>query len=200
MTGLRLNKRKGSVPRVLLPRVLFLDRDGVINRKPPEGGYVKSWEEFKFLPGVRKALRLLKDRGFQIIVATNQRGVSLGELQEPDLLAIHSRMQAELEKAGARIDAVYYCPHDYDSCKCRKPEIGLFLQAKRDFPRLEFRQSFLAGDSITDMQAAARLGCRKILIAKKNSPLIPRLAEENIKVDHIAPSLRSSVERFLLPA
>ncbi len=195
MTGLTFDHRNGSVPRLV-----FLDRDGVINRKPPEGGYVKSWEEFEFLPGVLEALRLLKDHGFRIIVTSNQRGVSLGKLQERDLLAIHSRMQAELEKAGGRIDAVYYCPHDCNSCKCRKPEIGMFLQAQRDLSWLEFRQSFLVGDSITDMQAAARLGCRKILIADRNSPLIRQLAEENIRLDYIATSLRSSVEGFLLTA
>jgi D-glycero-D-manno-heptose 1,7-bisphosphate phosphatase len=177
----------------------FLDRDGVINRAP-QGDYVKSWEEFEFLPGVFDALRALKQHGFRLIVVTNQRGVSLGRPPESGLRAIHDRMEAELRKAGAGLDAIYYCPHGYDACNCRKPETELFLQAQRDFPDIRFADSFVIGDSITDMEAAARLYCKRVLIGAESSPILAALAKKNLAVDFTAPSLLEAVKGFLIQA
>ncbi len=145
-------------------RAVFLDRDGVINQKAPEGDYVKSWAEFEFLPRVADAIRILNEKGFKVIVVTNQRGVALERMASEDVEDIHGMMSEELRKDGASIDAVYYCPHEKDSCDCRKPETGLLLMAKRDFPELSFVDSFVIGDSLTDMEAGSRLSCKCIFI------------------------------------
>jgi D-glycero-D-manno-heptose 1,7-bisphosphate phosphatase len=122
-------------------RAAFLDRDGVINRKAPEGDYIKCWEEFEFLPGVAEAIKALNG-----------------------LKEIHEKMTDELRKAGAEIDGIYYCPHEKDSCSCRKPETGMFLEAKRDFPAISFHDSSVVGDSLSDMEAGKILLCRCILV------------------------------------
>lgn len=186
-------------PRLAV-RAVFLDRDGVINRKPPEGDYVKSWEEFEFLPGASKAIARLKRCGFRVIVVSNQRGISLGKLCEEELRAIHARMRAELQKAGATLDAIYYCPHAHNSCKCRKPEVGMFLEARRDFPDIDFSRSFVVGDSTADMEAAARLGSKKVLIGERAATIAPALAEKRIRVDFTAPSLNEAVKELLRSA
>ncbi len=179
-------------------RTVFLDRDGVINRKRPEGKYVKSWDEFEFLSGVEEAIRLLNGCGFRVIVITNQRGISLGKFRECDLSVIHDRMRRELQCAGVRLDAVYYCPHDHNSCTCRKPDIGLFLQAQRDFPDIHFPSSLVVGDSLVDMEAAARLGCKKILVGNGTGETLALLTARNIRVDVFANSLLEAVTEFLL--
>ena len=178
----------------------FLDRDGVINRKAPDGESVTSWQEFEFLPGVFDALRALKQHGFRLIVVTNQRCVSLRRLLENDLRAIHGRMARELRNAGAGLDGLYYCPHGYNSCNCRKPETGLFVQAQRDFPDIRFSDSFVIGDSIVDMEAGARLGSKKVLIGAETSPVWSALAEKNLQVDFAAPSLLEAVRGYLIGA
>lgn len=179
-------------------RVVFLDRDGVINRAAPQGDYVKGWEEFEFLPEVHEAIRLLNENAFRVIVVSNQRGVSLGRMKEEDLATINSRMQAELRKAGARIDGIYYCPHDYNRCRCRKPDVGLFLQAQHDFPEIDLSTAFVVGDSASDMEAGHRLGCKNILIAGENSSVRGEVAEKSLQVDYVARSLWEAVTSFLL--
>jgi D-glycero-D-manno-heptose 1,7-bisphosphate phosphatase len=146
-------------------KTVFLDRDGVINRKKDDD-YVKSWAEFEFLPGAKAALGLLSKSGYRVIIATNQRGIARGLMTPDDLTDIHRRMQEELAEAGAVITAIYYCPHDSGQCICRKPETGLFLQARRDFPDIDFARSILIGDSSSDMEAGDRLGCRNILVGR----------------------------------
>ena len=95
---------------------------------------------------------------------TNQRGIARGLMTEADLAEIHRQMIADVATAGGTIAAIYHCPHDVGACSCRKPELGLFLQAQRDFPDLDFASAALIGDSSSDMAAGARLGCRTILV------------------------------------
>lgn len=159
---------------------------------------MKSWQEFEFLPGVLEAIRLLKQRGFRVIVITNQRGISLGMFLEEDLKAIHERMAAELRKAGAALDAIYYCPHNYHSCDCRKPGIELFLRAQRDFADIQFADSVMIGDSVADMQAGERLACQKILVGADTAAVLAALEQENIQVDFAAPTLLDAVVGYLL--
>src|SRR5271166_1808200 len=113
-----------------MKRAAFLDRDGVINRKAPEGKYVTRWEDMEFLPGVREAIRRLNNAGFLVIVASNQRCVARGLITADELDSMHARVRREFQAAGATIDAIYYCPHDSQPpCNCRKPHPGMLLEA-----------------------------------------------------------------------
>jgi len=141
---------------------VFLDRDGVINRKAPEGDYVTRWDDFEFLPGAIEGLRLLASSPLAIVVATNQRGVALGRMTEIDLADIHTRMGQAVRGAGGRIDAIYHCPHDV-GCRCRKPETGMFEDAARDLG-LRLGDTAVVGDSPSDMLAASRVGALAVLI------------------------------------
>lgn len=178
---------------------VFLDRDGVINRKPPEGEYVRSWGDFEFLPGVREALALLKRSGRRVIVVTNQRGIALGLFSQDDLNDIHERMQANLREAAAAVDGIYVCPHDEGECTCRKPQTGLFWRAKTEFPEIDFVRSLLIGDLLSDLEAGARLGCRKIVIAgaPDEARIVAEARARGIVLDGVAPSLIAAVTRYL---
>lgn len=138
---------------------VILDRDGVLNRKMSRADYVKSWSEWKWCDGALEALRLLHDRGFRVVIATNQPGVSRGALTAADLGAIHSRMIEEAAAAGGRIDAVYHCPHNWDEgCACRKPRPGLLYQAQRDLD-FDLTRIIFIGDDERDAEAAMAAGC-----------------------------------------
>jgi D-glycero-D-manno-heptose 1,7-bisphosphate phosphatase len=141
-------------------RAVFVDRDGVINRKPAENQYVTSWEEMHFLPNVATAISLLNRAGFRVIVVTNQRCVAKGLIPATDLEAMHQRMRAELAADGAQIDDIYYCPHEhYPPCSCRKPKPGMLVSAARAYA-LDLGASWIIGDSETDVQAGKNAGCR----------------------------------------
>ena len=143
-------------------RAVFLDRDGLINRKL-ENDYVKNWDEFCFLPGVFEAIKTIKEKGYLVIVVTNQRGIAKGLMTEKDLEEIHRRMLKELEKHDVRIDDIFYCPHDIsDNCNCRKPKPGMLIQAKEEWD-IDFAQSYIIGDSDSDIEAGKRVGCQGIL-------------------------------------
>jgi D-glycero-D-manno-heptose 1,7-bisphosphate phosphatase len=143
---------------------VFLDRDGVLNRSLPDGRFITRWEEFELLPGVAGAIAQLNRSGRKVIVVTNQRCVALGLCSVADLLTLHERLRKQLTQQGARLDAIYYCPHDVGQCNCRKPLPGLFEQAFRDFPGADATSSVMVGDSLRDIEAGARLGMRTIFI------------------------------------
>ncbi|MBN1419194.1 MAG: HAD family hydrolase [Planctomycetes bacterium] len=144
----------GSAP------ALFLDRDGVINEAPPRGEYITRWDDFRLLDGAVDGIRAARERGFRIVVVTNQRAVALGRLRREDLGAIHLRMQALLAACGAPIDAVYACTHDKDEgCACRKPGIGMLLAARDDLD-IDLARSVLVSDAYQDILAARRAGLR----------------------------------------
>lgn len=148
-------------------RTLFLDRDGVINQKL-DGDYIKSWDEFKFCENVLESIAELSKIFDKIIIVTNQRGVAKGVMSETDLIEIHSNMVREIKNASGRIDKIYYCTDVHDSSPNRKPNIGMALQAKQDYPEIEFLNSVMIGDSISDMEFARKLGMRRIFIHQKN--------------------------------
>ncbi len=146
---------------------LFLDRDGVINRRLP-GDYVRRPEEFVFEAQALSALELLARHFEPIVVVTNQAGISKGLMTADDLWAVHRKMLAAVAQAGGRIDAVYHCPHKPEAgCDCRKPAIGMALRAKRDFPRIAFTEAWMVGDSLSDMEFGAALGMHTALILGK---------------------------------
>jgi len=146
-------------------RVVFLDRDGVINKKL-EGDYVKSYNEFEFLPGVIDAIRNIKQKGLMVIIITNQSGIGRGIMSEDDLAMVHEQMLADLKKEGVHIDAIYYCPHSPEiGCECRKPEDGLFKQALMDF-NIDLKNSWMIGDELKDIAAGKKAGCKTYLLAQ----------------------------------
>ena len=138
---------------------VIIDRDGVLNRKPPQAQYVRSWSEWEWLPGALEAIRLLCEADYRIIIASNQPGIGRGMMSEADLEAVHSRMKQEIGQAGGRIDAIYYCPHNWnDGCECRKPKSGLLYQAQRDY-HLDLTRTPFIGDDERDAAAAATADC-----------------------------------------
>jgi len=158
---------------------LFLDRDGVINRRI-EGDYVRNWKQFEFLPRALEAISSLSNLFGRIIIVTNQRGIARGLMTEGDLNDIHKRMLLLIRNMGGRIDGIYYCPHELkDNCDCRKPKIGMALRAKTDFPEIDFRKSVVVGDSVSDMEFAEKIGALSVLVADEgiDTGVAQRLAD-----------------------
>lgn len=145
-------------------RTVFLDRDGILNEKMPEGQYVTRWEEFRVLPGVPEALRRLNEAGLRVVAVSNQRGIARGLYSAADVAAIHAKFQEQIGLAGARIDAFFICPHDKDGCNCRKPLPGLFEQAVAQFPEITAAESAMIGDSISDIEFGRSLGMRTVFV------------------------------------
>jgi len=171
---------------------VFLDRDGVINRRI-EGGYVRDWSEFELIPGVVDSLVALTEAGATVFVVTNQRGVARGLVDAADLADIHARLTDTLAAAGVALGGIYSCPHDVGQCDCRKPDVGLFRQARDDNPWIRFSASHMVGDSISDAEAGARLGMRLWLVGANSDQVRQVSAERGFVVDATAPSLSDLV-------
>ena len=179
-------------------KYVFLDRDGVINRKLPEGQYVRSWSEFDILEGVESAIACLNRSGRSVIVITNQRGIALGLYTRADVETLHRELQEHLAAHSAHIDAFYYCPHHKNQCDCRKPKTGLFEQAFKDFPEASAQNSVVIGDSISDIQAARKLSLPAIFICGDQATQKHGGAEEAIDLaDAVANTLAEAVEKYL---
>jgi len=176
---------------------VFLDRDGVINRKLPEGEYASSWDQFHLLPGAVEAIAKLNQSGRTVIVVTNQRGVALGYYTEADVRAVHGELQKHLNQSGAHIDAFYFCPHDKNQCDCRKPKTGLFEQALRDFPKASGRNSIVIGDSLSDIEVARNFGAPSIFIQGDPELQKPGADKAQSLADAYSESLSDAVIRFL---
>lgn len=145
-----------------MTRAVFLDRDGVINRKPPEGDYVTRWEDFHILPGVAEGIALLNRASFSVIVVTNQRCIAKGLISAAELEKMHERMTEILGKAGAIVDGTFYCPHEIEpACDCRKPAPGMLLNAAR-LHGIELSASWMIGDSDVDVEAGRNAGCKTV--------------------------------------
>jgi D-glycero-D-manno-heptose 1,7-bisphosphate phosphatase len=145
-------------------QTVFLDRDGVLNEKMPGGRYVTGWDEFRILPDVLEAIRLLNQSGLRVVVVSNQRGIALGLYTSGDVEALHTRFQSLLQAQGAHLDGFYICPHDIGQCNCRKPLPGLFEQARTEFPDITAAGSVMIGDSLSDMVFARRLGMTTVFL------------------------------------
>jgi histidinol-phosphate phosphatase family protein len=142
---------------------VFLDRDGVINRHRP-GDYVKSWDEFEFLPGARRAIARLTAAGFRLFVVTNQACVGKEIISWATVQEIHARMMQEIAHAGGWIEAVLCCPHLAGAgCECRKPAPGLLRRAHEEYG-VNLRRAILVGDSLTDVQTAAAVEMPAIMV------------------------------------
>jgi histidinol-phosphate phosphatase family protein len=142
---------------------LFLDRDGVINLEK-ENDYIYSPQEFVFYEGVTDAMRLLGERFGEVILVTNQRGVGKELMTELDLMDIHNHMLKDVETAGGRIDAIYYCTSLDNDHPNRKPQPGMAFQAKADFPGIDFSKSIMVGNKLSDMQFGRNAGMHTVYI------------------------------------
>ncbi|MGB6068609.1 MAG: HAD family hydrolase [Desulfomonilaceae bacterium] len=145
-------------------KAVFLDRDGVINRKLAETAYITKISEFYFLPGVLEALSTLKRLGFLLVLITNQRGIARGFMTDRDLEEVHEYMQGELRKQSSALDAIYHCPHEeFEYCACRKPEPGMILAASRDL-NIDLSASYMVGDSPSDICAGRGAGVQTVCV------------------------------------
>ncbi len=148
-------------------KAVFLDRDGVINKKRDD--YVKNVSEFVMLRNVSQAIKLLNENNFVVIVITNQSAVNRGLLTRDNLTKIHDFMQNELKQQGASIDAIYYCPHrPEENCKCRKPHTELVERAIRQH-LISAELSWFVGDSEIDVLTAEKMGIPAIKIEENGS-------------------------------
>jgi D-glycero-D-manno-heptose 1,7-bisphosphate phosphatase len=176
---------------------VFLDRDGVLNEKAPEGEYVFRWQDFHVLDGVAEAIALLNRSGLRTIVVTNQRGIALGLYQQADVELLHEQFQRFLAGRGAHLDAFYMCPHNRGGCECRKPMPGLFEQAIADFKDVSAATSVMVGDSLVDIEFGSRLGMKTILIAGPAANRAPGAEQAAELADRRCNSLREAVETIL---
>lgn len=178
----------------MLSRVVFLDRDGVINRDSPD--YIKDWSEFEFLPGSRRAIARLTGSGFTTIIITNQSAVGRGMTTLATLADLHARMCAALSTGGGKIRDIYFCPHHPDqNCRCRKPRPGLILAA-RDRYDIDLAKACMVGDSAKDIAAARNAGVRlAILVRTGNGAETEKtLAGSRHRPDHVAADLCEAVD------
>lgn len=151
-------------------RAVFLDRDGVINKKL-ENDYVTDWSKFEFLPTVKEAIRLLNQANILVIIITNQSVIGRELISEDKLHKIHSLMEEELAKSGAKVDKIYYCPHaPWHNCNCRKPKPGLLEKALKDF-KIDIATSWMIGDEEKDIKAGQAVGLNTYLINKHETLL-----------------------------
>jgi len=144
-------------------KIIFLDRDGVINEYPGHGNYVTEAEGFHFVKGSVEAIRLLTEAGYKIYIISNQRGVGKGLFTQQNLDEITAKMLAGLKKSNGELAGVFYCTHKEDDCDCRKPRIGLFKQAVGDLGEA-FKEMYFIGDDKRDIEAGKNLGCKTILV------------------------------------
>lgn len=142
---------------------LFLDRDGVINKRI-FGGYVSNWDDFEFLPGVLDAFSVFSEIFKNIIIVTNQQGVGKGLMNEDQLQTVHLKLREEVLSNGGRIDAIYYCTKlANENNNCRKPGIKMAEMAKQEFPEIDFEKSVMIGDSVSDIIFGKNAGMKTIL-------------------------------------
>jgi len=178
-------------------RAVFLDRDGTIN---VDRGYVYSRDQFEWIPGAVEAIRRLNEAGLLVVVVTNQGGVGHGFYTEADIRVLHRFMSAELERAGAAIDAYYYCPWHPDAVidkyrgddACRKPRPGMLLCAATDLG-IDVAASWMVGDKVSDIEAGRRAGAHTILVRTGYGAE----AEPRANAEQVADDLTGAVDLIL---
>ncbi len=154
--------------QAIMERVIFLDRDGTLNE---EVNYLHRREDLRLLPGVPEALRRFRERGYRLVVVTNQAGIARGYYREADVDALHAYLNGVLRPQGAEIDCFFYCPHHPEhglgayrtACRCRKPEPGLLERAEQYFA-VDKAHSWMIGDKLSDVEAGVRYGVRTVLV------------------------------------
>jgi D-glycero-D-manno-heptose 1,7-bisphosphate phosphatase len=168
-----------------MKRAVFIDRDGTIN---VEKEYLYLPDEFEFIPGAAKAIRLLNEAGFMVVVVTNQSGVARGYYTEEDVHLLHRHISKRLEMEGSRVDAWFYCPHHPSGrgsyalpCLCRKPLPGMLREAALRFD-IDLDSSIMIGDKLVDIEAGRAAGCRSILVKTGYGAEMESLVPEEVEV------------------
>jgi D-glycero-D-manno-heptose 1,7-bisphosphate phosphatase len=172
---------------------LFLDRDGTINT---EVDFLTRPEDLQLIPNAAEAIREANRLGIIVVVITNQSGIARGLMSEDDVQAVHQRLEELLAARGARVDAIYYCPHHPDygtpqyrkACTCRKPKTGMLERAAQEFG-FDLRSSFVVGDRWVDMKAGELAGCGTVLVLTGYGATEREECEKTARVDHIAADL-----------
>lgn len=162
---------------------LFLDRDGVINLEK-EGDYIRNINEFTFIESAREAIADLSHTFGRVFIVTNQKGIGRGLMSELDLEEIHAYLLNEVEQIGGKIDKIYHCSSVDADSPCRKPNPGMAIQAKKDFPEINFSKSIMIGNTLNDMRFGKTCGMRTVFI-KSNKPL-PEIPHPDIDIVHIS--------------
>ncbi len=173
----------------MLQKVIFLDRDGVINRDSSD--YIKNWAEFEFLPGSRTAIRHLTSNGFTLFIITNQSIINRRMTSREDLEYTHTMMKRAIKAREGEIKDIFYCPHTPDEgCKCRKPEPGLIYMAQKTY-RIDLSTAIMVGDSAKDIECARNAGCGQAILVKTGNCIEAERILRNKKIlpDHIALNL-----------
>jgi D-glycero-D-manno-heptose 1,7-bisphosphate phosphatase len=191
-----MNKKisKRVVSSQKLDRVVFLDRDGVINFD--SSNYIKSWSEFKFIPRSIEAIKELTLKGFNVIVITNQSVINRKMVSGKGLEHIHASMKNEVKSGAGLIKDIFFCPHiPEDDCDCRKPRPGLIFNAQKAYS-IDLKDAVMVGDSAKDIECARNAGCGKAVLVKTGNGARAEktLAEKKIFPDHIAQDLYEAVQ------
>ena len=171
-----------------MTKAIFLDRDGVINQERKD--YVKKLDEFRILDKTSDAINIIKNRGFLVIIITNQSAISRKLLSVETLNKIHEKLQSYLEKYGTSFDGVYFCPHiPSENCECRKPKPGMFIEAKDKY-NISMKDSWMIGDSESDIKAANAAGISKTILVRSGH----RVDESNSNPKFTIDSIKQSKE------
>ncbi len=187
----------GTANHITHKPVIFLDRDGVINADSPD--YIKSWDEFNFLPGTLQALASLTRAGYRLIVITNQSMIGRGMVPLDVLEDMHRRMKLAVEQAGGAIYDIIFCPHRPDEkCTCRKPQPEMILEAGRRYD-LDLSGTVMIGDNAKDILCGRHAGCGATILVRTGSgeSALRDLAESGIAADAVADDLAAAARMIL---
>lgn len=183
-------------------KAIFLDRDGTIN---VDKAYLSKIEDFEYLPGVIEGLKLLQNAGYKLIIVTNQSGIARGYYTEEDFLKLNDWMIHDLKSKGIEVSKVYYCPHHPSgkiekyrvNCDCRKPNLGMYRQAIRDFD-IDVSASYAIGDKIRDSYICASTDCRGFLISNlEKAEIIDKVKQGMYKNISYADSLYEAAKKIV---
>ena len=193
-----------------MTKAVFLDRDGTINEiiYYQDLGIIDSpftVEQFKLLPGVGEAIKILNQSEFKVILVSNQPGIAKGHFSMDTFEKIRERMRTKLVKYSAFLDAEYYCLHHPEAkiegyrknCECRKPKPGLLLKAAKDL-NIDLAKSWMVGDGLTDIEAGKSAGCKTILIGNMKCDLCRLMDEKNIRPDYVVMSIDIAVKDIII--
>lgn len=178
-------------------KIVFLDRDGVINKFPGNGNYVTKVKDFHFIPGSLDAIRRLTEGGFTLFVISNQAGVGKGVFSLDKLQRINRRMLEGVEKAGGKITKSFYCTHRSDAgCECRKPGIGLVKEALKSLNKTiaHAAETFFVGDTEGDIKTGHNAGCKTIFVLSGREDRRYLIRKWKVKPDFIVKDLNAAVD------